>query len=51
VLVRAHRPRIDVQIRIEFLERHFQPAVFQKPSNSGVICLFTKPPSASNPKT
>ncbi len=30
VLKRAHRPRIDVQVRIEFLQRDAQPAAFEK---------------------
>ena len=31
VLERAHRPRIDVQVRVELLELHLQPARLEQP--------------------
>ena len=35
VLVRVHRPRIDVDVRIELLDRHAQAARLEEPSEGG----------------
>ena len=31
VLVRAHRPGVDVDVWVKFLNGHFQSAIFQQP--------------------
>ena len=35
VLVGAHRARIDIEVRVELLDRHLEPAVFQQGSQCG----------------
>src|SRR5690606_4255891 len=32
VLIRAHRSRVDVDVRVEFLNGHFQPSIFEQPA-------------------
>jgi len=35
VLVRVHRPRVDVDVRVELLNRHVEPAVGEQPPQGG----------------
>ena len=42
VLERAHGSRVDVEVRIEFLQRHPQPAAFQQTADGCRRDAFTK---------
>ena len=30
VLIRAHRARVDIDVRVEFLNRYFESAIFEQ---------------------